>query len=1052
MNPAIPKKKIVMLATACMMGMASYAQSVQGTVVDILGEPIIGASVQVKGTSTGVTTDMDGNFTLNGVKPGQQLVISYVGFITENVKVGNKNSYKVTMAEDSQSLDELVVVGYGTQRKADVTGATARVGSKELTAMPVSDALQGMQGKTAGVDIQNSQRPGEIGNIQVRGVRSLTADQGPLYVVDGMILQNGGIENINPQDIESIDVLKDAASTSVYGSRGANGVILVTTKRGSQGKMSVNYAGSVTFQWLSDVAKNMTASEWLDYARMAKYNSIDKNGNRSYNSTIGSDGKVIPVYDQDKGLWGSVAASWANIDKAWVNGQYDPSLVGGYDWAAQGKQTGVTHNHNISFSGGTEKFQGYGSFGYLNTEGTQPGQEYERFTMKANFDAQVLPYLKLGSSIMGAYGMQDYGYSFTKSVTGAGDYYGALQGMLPWTSPVDENGDFLRNPNGDVNIINPLNELQYSVNRRNTFNVNASFYGNVNFGKIYEPLAGLSYRIQFGPEFKFHEIGQYNNKKGINGDGNNKASWNKYQNRSWVLDNIITYNKTFAEKHTIGVTLLQSASKFHRDNHETSSSNVAMDTELWYNLGSSTSYKLGSDITEQSMSSYMARATYNYADKYLFTASVRHDGASQLAEGHKWATFPALSAAWRIDQEKFMEPTKEWLSSLKLRLGYGVSGNSAIKPYSTLGAAQGVYQQWGKDVVVGYLPSDASSASPSQAANNELTWERTGQFNLGVDFSFLNDRISGSIDYYHTKTTDLLLTKVIPSINGFGRMPANVGSSSGHGFDIQINAIPVKTKDFMWNLGLTWSADRSYIDELANGKTEDVANNWFVGEQIGVYYDYVYDGIWKTGQTVTLADGTQADAATYGRKTGQIKVADLNGDGKIDGNNDRAIVGKIRPDWTGGLSSSFKYKNWELSFFMFARMGFDIRAGALTLDGRYMQRSINYFVEGYNENADYYAPGINGESADAFQNAQNYQDGSYIKMRNINLGYTFTTKQLKKTGLSNLKVYAQLMNPFTIYSATDWLDTDLVNYANNSQNLGSTITTRSFVIGLNVGF
>ena len=1046
MNAFFPQKKYALLLMAAMTSVMAFADGISGVVKDAAGEAIIGASVQVKGSGIGAVTDLDGKFTIKDVKPGQSIVVSYVGYNQQTIKVGSQTDLSIVMKEDAQALDELVVVGYGVQRKADVTGATARVGSKELTAMPVKDALQGMQGKTAGVDIQNSQRPGEVGSIQVRGVRSLNADQGPLYVVDGMILQNGGIENINPQDIESIDVLKDASSTAVYGSRGANGVILVTTKKGKAGKVSVNYSGSVTFDWFSNVAEQMTASEWLDYARMAKYNS------GKYKSSIGADGKVIPVYEQDKSLWSSVQASWNNIDQAYdKDGNYDPSKVGSYDWEAQGKQTGITHEHNLNFSGGTEKVQGYGSFGYLNQKGNQPGQKYERYTMKTSFDAQVLPYLKLGTTINGAYGNQEYGYNFTKSTTGAGDYYGALQDMLPWTVPYDKNGDYIRNPNGDVNIINPINEVSNNTNNRKTFNITGNFYGQFDLGKMWKPLEGLTYRIQFGPEFKFYETGTFNNKEGINCDGNNVAKWNKYQYRSWVLDNIISWNRTFAKKHHVGLTLLQSASSYHYDNLTTSSTGVAMQTELWYNLSSGT-YSLGSGLTESQMASYMARATYNYDDRYLFSASVRYDGASQLADGHKWATFPAFSAAWRIDQEKFMEGTKDWLSSLKLRLGFGISGNSAISSYATKNALQTVYQQWGSSVVIGYLPSDASAKTPQKAANLDLGWERTSQWNVGLDFGFFNGRLNGSFDYYHTKTTDLLMAMTIPSITGYTSTYANVGATKGHGFDLQINGTPIKTKDFEWNVGLTWSADRAYIDELSNGKTQDVTNGWFVDEQIGVYYDYVYDGIWKTDQKVTLADGSEATAATYGRKTGQIKVADLNGDGKIDGTNDRAIVGKSRPDWSGGLNMAFKYKQWELSFFIYSRWGFDVKAGSETLDGRFMKRSLNYFVAGYNEDAEYYAPGINGESKDTYQDSQNYQDGSYIKMRNISLGYTFAPKQLRSTGLSNLKIYAQLMNPFSLYRATDWLDTDLVNYSNNTKTFGSTTTTHAFVIGLNVGF
>lgn len=1031
----------ILLFAFFMVAATALAQTknVTGTVVDNFGDPVTGANVVIKGTTEGTITDIDGNYSLSNVSDNATIVVSFIGFTSQEFKVGNRNVINVKLEEDSQTLEDVVVVGYGVQRKADVTGATARVSAKELKAMPVKDALQGMQGKTAGVDIQNSQRPGETGYVQIRGVRSLNADQGPLYVVDGMILQNGGIENINPSDIESIDVLKDASSTAIYGSRGANGVILVTTKHGKEGKVSVNYSGTVSFEWLRNVAERMSASEWLDYARMAKYNA----GN--YASSIGTDGKVVPVYDQDKNFWGATEASWANIEKGWSGSSYNAANVGSYDWEAAGKQTGVSHEHNINVAGGTEKFNGYGSFGYLRQDGTQPGQRYDRYTMKTSFDAQPLKWFKMGTTINAAYGLQDYGYSFTKSTTGAGDLYSALQGMLPWTVPYDSNGEFIRNPAaGDVNIINPIRELDYNTNQRKTFNVNGNVYGQLDFGGMWAPLEGLTYRIQFGPEFKFYQTMSFNDANGINGDGNNKANWNKYNYQSWTLDNIINYNRTFNKLHKVGVTLLQSANKYHYDFLTGTGADVALNTELWYNLSSSTTNSTTSGLTETSMISYMGRLNYSFADRYLFQVSVRTDGASQLAKGHKWATFPSASFGWRIDQEEWMEPTQSWLSQLKLRLGWGISGNSAISAYATKGALQSLYQQWGSDVQLGYVGSDASAKSPNKAQNNELGWEKTTQWNVGVDYGFINNRLTGSIDWYKTSTDDLLMAKTIPSLTGYTSTFANVGKTSGWGIDFQLNAQVVKTRDFSWDLGLSWSMDRSKIEELANGKTEDVSNLWFVGEQIGVFYDYVYDGIWKSSE----AD----EAATYGRKVGQIKVKDLNNDGKIDGTNDRQIIGHARPDWSGGITNTFTYKNLELSVFIFSRWGFDIRSGALTLDGRYMQRSIDYFVVGHNEDADYYAPGINGESPDSYQSSQSLQDGSYIKVRNINLGYNFTPKQLKRTGLSSLKIYAQCMNPFTLYRACDWMDTDLVSYDNNTRTFGSTTTSTSFVIGLNIGF
>ena len=1024
----------LMLMLICSSG--AMAQKVSGNVVDAAtGEGIIGASIVVKGTGKGTVTDFNGNFVINGVASNATLNISYVGYQTQSIALNGRKTINVKLEEDKNTLSEVVVVGYGVQKKSDVTGALAHLDSKDLTTMPVNNALEAMQGKTAGVDISNSQRPGEVGDIQIRGVRSIGANNKPLYVVDGMVIQNGGIENINPQDIESIEVLKDASATAVYGSRGANGVILVTTKKGKEGKVTLNYAGAVTFTTMHDVADYMNAAEWLDYSRRAKYN-------------MGAYGDATqpfaPNYDADKKAYGSVAASWANIEKAWEGGTYDASKVGSYDWTDEGKRTGFSQEHTLSASGGTEKFKGYGSFGYLQDRSTQPGQEYKRYTVNTSFEATPLAYFTMGVSANMSYSHQDYGYNFSKSVTGAGDYYGALRGMLPWTVPFDENGDYIRNPNGDVNIINPINELQYNTNQRRTFRVNGSLYGEVNFGKIWKPLEGLRYRLQFGPEMRYYSLGIANAAEGINGDGNNVAQENKDTYRSWTLDNLVWYNRDFNKIHSVGLTLMQSASRYHYD-RLIAKANVATATELWYNLSSNgNASSFGSELRESSMTSYMIRGNYTLMDRYMLTASIRWDGSSVLSEGHKWASFPSVALGWRIDQEDFMKNVS-WVKQLKLRLGWGITGNSAISAYGTKGAIETLYYNWSaNESVAGNVPSDPSAKSPNKMANLGLGWEKTTQYNVGLDYAFINGRIGGSIDVYKTKTDDLLLPMSIPSLTGYTQTYANVGRTEGWGIDLQLTAIPVKTKDFEWSTTLTWSMDRDEIKELSNGRTEDVNSGWFVGESIGSYYDYVYDGIWKTSEA--------EEAAKYGRKPGQIKVRDLNHDDKIDATNDRQIVGKARPDWSGGWRNTFTYKNFELSCFIVSRWGFDVRAGALTLDGRYMMRKVDYFIAGENENAEYYAPGSNGEAADTYSSSMNYQDGSYIKVRNISLGYNFTAKQLAPLGLGSMKVYVQAKNPFSIYRATDWLDTDLVNYSNNTRSFASEVTLRSWVIGLNIGF
>jgi TonB-linked SusC/RagA family outer membrane protein len=1031
----LSKVFFISLIVSCFLFMGGgdiYCQTQQvtlkGKIVDQNGAPITGATVIVTGSTSGVVSDIDGNFEIK-VPSNGSLEVRFIGYKTIVVPVEGRTSIEVKLEEESVSLEEVVVVGYGVKKKSDVTGALVSLSEKEMKAMPVKDALQAMQGKTAGVDITSNQRPGEMGSIKIRGIRSLNASQDPLYVVDGMVYQSGGIENINPSDIESIDILKDASATAIYGSRGANGVILVTTKRGKQGKVSLNYAGSVTLSEMYDVTEYMDAAEWLEYARLAKMGSAD------------------PNYTKDWTLWNSVPASWANIEKGWSadHTTYDPAKVGNYDWGKHGKQTGVTNEHTLSASGGSDKFQGYGSFSYLDQTGTIKDQTFQRYTAKVSFDVAPLKWFKIGTSVNFAWSDQDYGYNFTKSVTGAGDYYSALRSMLPWTVPFDNAGEYIRNPAaGDVNIINPINESKYNVNQRQTIRATGSFYSQLDFGEIWNPLKGLKYRIQFGPEFKYYRVGVFNDANGINGDGSNKATYENYQTRAWTLDNLVYYDRTIANIHKIDVTLLQSSSKYHYEDSKMKG-NVASASELWYNLsslGGITSYS--SALVNNQMESYMARANYSLKDKYLLTAAVRYDGASMLSEGNKWASFPSLALGWRIEQESFMSNIT-WLDALKLRAGYGITGNSAIDEYATKGALTSLYYNWGSTTSsLGYVASDPSQKEPAKMANKDLSWERTTQYNLGLDFAVLKSRISGSVDAYKTKTDDLLMVMTIPSLTGYTNTWANVGKTEGWGLDIQLNTVNVSSRDFRWATSITWSKDQNEIVELANGNKEDINNSWFVGEQSLVYYDYVYDGIWKT---------SEADkAASYGRKPGQIKVKDLNTDGTIDANNDREIVGYQRPDWTGGITNTFNYKNLELSFFIYSRWGSNFKSGALTLDGRYMQRKIDYWVANVNEDAEYYAPGSNGEAADTYSSSMNYQDGSFIKLRYVNLAYNFNPKLLRKTGITSLKVYAQCLNPVMIYSKCDYLDTDLINYDNNTTSVGSTTTTKSLVFGVNVAF
>ena len=484
-------QRLLLLVVVAVSSTVAMAQSkVQGKVVDATGEPIIGASVKVKGTATGTVTDLDGNFTLNNVADNSKLEISYVGFYTQTVNAGS--NVNITLEEDKQLLDEVVVVGYGVQRKSDVTGALTRVGEEQLNNRPVTSAIEALQGKAAGVDITSSERPGTIGNIRIRGQRSITGGSEPLYVVDGIPLKSGGIESINPRDIESIDILKDASATAVYGANGANGVVLVTTKRGKEGKTQLSYNGSFTFEKIIDKSPAMSASDYITWRRWAYYNS---------NTSVYPRGDE-PTYENDKKIFNGDDVAWKNVERGWSNGVWNPSQVIDTDWTDFVTQTGVTSEHSIRVQGGTKDIQSSASFGYLNNKGTQKGQEYRRYNLSLTSDIQATKWFKMGGSINTSWSEQEYGFSRTgqSSSSGPTDIYSAAKAILRYTMPYDENGQIITMPGGTTtNTYTVIDEWNKSNDNRQTLRALGSFYGLVDFGKIWEPLQGLQYKIQFGP-------------------------------------------------------------------------------------------------------------------------------------------------------------------------------------------------------------------------------------------------------------------------------------------------------------------------------------------------------------------------------------------------------------------------------------------------------------------------------------------------------------------------------------------------------------------------
>lgn len=1007
---------------------------VKGNVVDTSGEPIIGASIVVKGTTNGTVSDLDGNFTLS-VPKDATLNISYIGYISTSVKAAS--NLKIVLKEDSKTLSEVVVVGYGVQKKSDVTGAMVSVSGEQLNVKPVSNAFEALQGKAAGVDITSSERPGTVGSIHIRGNRSITATQSPLYVVDGVPLSAGGIESINPRDIQSIDILKDASSTAIYGSRGANGVVLITTKRGKVGKMSLNYSGSVTLENLVDKSPAMSASDYITWRRWAYYNS------NPAKNPMGNQ----PTYAKDQDYFSGDESALANVNKGWVNDTWDGSKVTDTDWAGMVTRTGITSEHTLSGSGGNEFAQTFFSVGYLNNKGTQKGQEYSRYNFAMSVDLQVKPWLKLGGSINGSWAVQDYGYSRTgqSSNSGPTDIYGAAKAIPRYGVPYTEDGNIITNPCGSVtNVYTVVDEWTKSTDNRETFRALGSFYGQFDFGKMWKPLEGFSYKISFGPDFRHYRQGIFIGKdSAVKMGSKNYAKYSTDRYLSWTLDNQINYAKSFG-KHSFNLTLLQSASKYNKEGGSENASAIPNENFEWYNMGSvditdATTYGagMGTSLSENQLASYMGRLNYSFNEKYLLTISGRYDGSSVLAKGNKWSFFPSLALGWRLDQEDFMKDIK-WVNQLKLRFGVGTTGNAAVGAYSTLGNIQGFYVPFGETLTPAYATNEPYYTSNSVLmANKDLGWEKTTQFNYGVDFSFLNGRIGGTLDIYHSKTNDLLLAMSIPTLTGFASTNANVGKTKNFGVDLSLNVIPVRTRDFEWSSTFNGSYQKDEIVELSNGKEDDIANEWFIGKSIGVVYGTDNDGLWQEADAELMA---KFNANGHKFEAGKVKPVDQNGDFVID-SKDKKILGNTTPNWVIGWTNNFSYKGFELAIELNGRLGYMVNQGAEGQYGMYNQREIDYWTPD-NTGAEYQKPIYSTAGGDEFSSLLGFRKASFIKVRNISLGYNFDQKLIRNLGISSLKVYAQAKNLGNLYSSVDFMDLDL----------GTTYYNRGFSFGLQVGF
>lgn len=986
------------LPTGLMQSSTAIDRTVSGTVSSETGDGLPGVSVVVKNTNRGTTTDSEGRYRL--VLPASEttLVFSYVGYQLKELVVGVSVSVaNVQLLTDNKSLEEIVVVGYGTQKKSDVTGAITSISEKSLREVPVTNAQQMLQGRAAGVYVvQNSNKPGSGATVQIRGRRSFSAGNDPLYVVDGMPL-TGGFNDINPNDIVSMEVLKDASATAIYGSRGANGVVIITTKRGTPGRVSISYTNYAGVSVISRYANMMNGSEFTAYRREAAFSA-------------GRYDIALPE-TADRTLFDPIELK---------------SIAEGHstDYQRLVVRKGFTNNHDLSISGGSESTRFNISLGYFKDKGIIPNQDFTRFTARINLDQKIGKRFKVGTSMLGVYSVQN----------GADlNVYGSALQVNPLGVPYDANGNLIFRPTNDALITNPLSDLVpgavINVNKR--FRLFTSLYGEA------ELLDGLTFRMNFGPDLIKSNTGNFRGKLTQASQGGiPSANVAEEFDFNYTWENMLTYKKTLGGRHNVNLTGLYSIQTRTQESLGANVEGLPVESLEFFNLGqANTINSVSSAYSKWGILSYMGRLNYAFDDRFLLTLTGRFDGSSRFAPGHQWGFFPSVALGWNVVNEGFLKNSK-LISNLKLRVSYGETGNTGIDPYQTQGLLTRTTYDFNGSAAYGYRPGSIR--------NSDLKWETTGSANIGLDFGILNNRISGSMEFYQSTTKNLLLPRVLPTTSGFSSILENVGSTRNTGFEFTISTHNISSQSrngFSWTSDLNFFTNKEQVLELSQGKVDDIGNARFIGQPISVFYDYERVGIWQLGDDKL--------ATQFISKVGQNKINDRNGNGVIDP-NDRMILGTSVPKFTGGFTNRFSYKGFDLSVFLFARFGNMIQSGLhdgaiFALAGRYNNFNVDYWTKNNPTNA-YPQPNLNQERP-LFNSTLTYFDGSFVKMRNVNFGYNFDSALANKVKAQAIRIYGSIQNPF-MYSS----------YVQKHNGIDPEIPTadtplsRLFMAGINITF
>lgn len=1006
--------------------MAVYANaqgfSVSGRVTSA-GEGIVGVTVQVKNKTVGVITDLDGNYTITVPDGRTILVYSFIGYQPKELTVGSNKTINVELEEDVAQLEEVVVIGYGTLRKKDLTGAITRVTTENNT-KSVTNVAELLRGTVAGFSSSLGTSAKGGGTLMIRGEKSIKASNSPLVVLDGIIF-NGDLGDINPSDIESVDILKDGSSAAVYGSRAASGVIVITTKQGKEGKPLINFEAKVGF---ANLTRNQRPFNGQEYTTMRRDEKIRNNPSRPA-GYFNNPNELPTGVDLSTWLGYTGATSDSNPTEIWLNRlafsttEIDNYLAGREtDWYDASFQNALRQDYNVSISGKSDKVSYYWSLGSVANEGIVVGDKFTSVRSRLNLKADITDWLQVG--LQAHYATRD------ESVDPV-DWAEGIQAS-PWGSRYEGDGTLKFYPNDDNMSVNPF----ASYEQRDRFNVTQTFNATLS-AKVTLPF-GFVYEMNYSDYNDWNKNHYFDASTSIAGQKDKgKAVRRNSSSHSWMFDNILRWNKTFDQIHRFDLTMLFNLEKNQLWSDNASNSNIVPSEALgWHGIGNGTNPTVSSNDAVDTGNAMMARLNYSLMDRYLLTASVRRDGYSAFGANNPYATFPAFAVGWRMNDEKFMQSMK-WIDNLKLRFSWGINGNRSIGRYAALADLDSEKYLHNGSTVIGIFTKTL--------ANKELKWEKTEAYNVGLDFSILKNRLSGTIEWYSMATRDLLLNRSLPDITGFESVTSNLGEVRNKGFELSLNSVNLDQKNLKWSSSFVASVNRNEIAHLygemvdvldGNGQVvgqredDDIQNGWYIGHALDEIYDYKVIGVWQEAE--------REMAGKYGKEPGDFKIWDVNEDGEYLPEDDKVFQGYKRPRFSFGLGNTFEFfKCIDFSFFIRSDMGHK------SSNSHYAHATDYYYDRVNAYKYDYWTPeNPTDEYARLCSNTKSptfnvYKNRSFVRLQEVSLSYRVPKNALTKLGISNARVYMNVSNPFVV-SSWDFWDPESLSPA-----------PRTFTFGLN---